>query len=976
MLPNLLFICILSSIFTHSHSQCLPNQQTILLQLKKELIFNSTISTKLVQWNQSDEWHGVECDAAGNVVSLQLDHEAISGGMEDSSSLFKLVYLQKLNLAYNDFSILPIPKGIPKLTYLTHLNLSYAGFDGQVPSEILSLGRLVSLDMSNEYTSLTLEHPNLEMLLQNLTGLRELYLDGVGILSSHEKTKWSHIISSYAPNITRLSMRFCLLSGPLAKSFWKLRFLSVLRLDSNDLSTVVPDLFAGFTSLTTLSLIGCQLNSSFHSKLFQIPSLQNVDLSENSLSGSIGPFLGTGSFESLVLTRNNFSGSIPSSIGNLENLSMLDLSFCQFSGTIPSTFANLTKLVHVDLQYNLFTGSIPTALFEGLSNLSYLRLNSNSFSGHIPHSLFALPSMKRLHLKSNKFTGLVEEFPIVNVSSMVLLDLRDNRLEGPIPSSLFQLQSLELLLLSGNMFNGTVQLDKIRDLANLTSLDLSGNNLLVDGGDDNSSTYGPSRIQDLSLGSCNLRVIPGFLKDSDIRNLDLSDNRIVGGIPSWIWEKQLKGLDLSLNLFTDLEKPYHIPASLEKLDLHSNQLKGDLQRFVPPNITSNLETLLLGNNSFSGTIPTSLCNVSSLFAIDLSSNNLSGSIPPCLIENILELDLGRNSLSGGIPDNFPTTCLLNYLDLHNNTLEGKIPRSLKGCESLAFLNIGNNMINDTFPCILPPSLHVLVLHTNRFHGEVKCHKDWPELQILDISSNNFSGRLESVNFSSWKRMTELQGDDDTSLFTSGVIITMKGMPREYGGILSDFGTIDFSSNDFQGQIPDAVGDLISLHQLNFSHNAVSGSIPKSLGKMGMLESLDLSYNRLTGRIPAEIGGLTFLGFLNLSYNDLGGQIPNGPQLQNFQADSFRGNPKLCGFNLNVTCIRSDNNDSSEHENVEDKREVEWKYVFAALGFVVGVGIVVWLLLFCRRFREKYFNKIDDIVDGVFEAINKRRHVKT
>ncbi|KAL1542431.1 receptor-like protein 7 [Salvia divinorum] len=950
MLPNLLFICMLSSfIFTHSNSQCLPNQQALLLQLKEELIFNSSISTKLVQWNRSDEWHGVECDAAGNVVSLHLDHEAISGGMEDSSSLFQLTHLQRLNLAYNDFSYLPIPKGIHKLTYLTHLNLSYAGFDGQVPPEVLSLRRLVSLDMSNEYTSLSLEHPNLEMLLKNLTGLRELYLDSRDIVSSHEKTKWSHIISSYLPNITRLSMRFCSLSGPLAEAFWQLRSLSVLRLDSNDLSTVVPDSFASFPSLTNLSLAGCQLTSSLHSKIFQIPSLQNLDLSENLLSGSIGPFPRTGSLESLVLSNNNFSGSIPSSISNLGALSTLDLSRCQFSGSIPSTFANLTKLVHVDLQYNLFTGSLPTALFEGLSDLSYLRLNSNSFSGRIPHSLFALPSMKRLHLKSNKFIGLVEEFPIANASSLVLLDLRGNRLEGPIPDSLFQLQSLELLLLSGNVFNGTVQLDKILSLANLTSLDLSGNNLLVDGGNDSSSTYGPSRIKELSLGSCNLRVIPGFLKDSDIRQLDLSDNRIVGEIPSWIWEKQLVGLDLSLNLFTDLQKPYHIPASLEKLDLHSNQLRGDLQRFVRPNITSNLQVLLLGNNSFSGTIPTSLCTASGLSAIDLSSNNLSGNIPPCLVENILELDLGRNNLSGGIPDHFPTNCLLNYLDLNSNALEGKIPRSLKGCESLEFMNIGSNMINDTFPCMLSESLNVLVLHSNSFHGEVKCHKDWPELQILDISSNDFSGRLESVNFTSWKRMTQLKGDDDTSFYTRGVIITMKGMPREYGGILSDFGTIDFSSNDFQGRIPDAVGDLISLRQLNFSHNAVEGSIPESVGKLEKLESLDLSNNRLTGAIPEELGGLTFLGFLNLSYNDLAGQIPDGRHLQTFSADSFKGNPRLCGFNLNVTCIRSDNNDSTEHENVEDKREIEWKYVSAALGFVVG-----------RRNR----------------SINKRRHVKT
>ena len=80
----------------------------------------------------------MECDASGYVISLQLDEEAISDGIGDSSSFFKFKYLRELSLALNHMSYYTdrIPKGIGNLTYLTHLDLSYASFGGQVPSEI------------------------------------------------------------------------------------------------------------------------------------------------------------------------------------------------------------------------------------------------------------------------------------------------------------------------------------------------------------------------------------------------------------------------------------------------------------------------------------------------------------------------------------------------------------------------------------------------------------------------------------------------------------------------------------------------------------------------------------------------------------------------------------------------------------------------------------------------------------------------
>lgn len=194
-----------------------------------------------------------------------------------------------------------------------------------------------------------------------------------------------------------------------------------------------------------------------------------------------------------------------------------------------------------------------------------------------------------------------------------------------------------------------------------------------------------------------------------------------------------------------------------------------------------------------------------------------------------------------------------------------------------------NIINDNFPCMLSPNLIVLVLRSNRFHGEVRCNRSWPDLQMIDISSNNFSGSLESLNFSSWRGMVqrkvlEPRYDMDSGYYTFqrfAVTLIMKGQETELSKIWLDFGIIELSCNNFQGEIPNSIGEFRSLHFLNFSHNALDGSIPNSFGQLRKLESPDLSPNQLTGAIPVE---LTFISFLNLSYNELVGEIPNGRQL--------------------------------------------------------------------------------------------------
>nr|XP_011466448.1 PREDICTED: receptor-like protein 12 [Fragaria vesca subsp. vesca] len=86
------------------HSKCIPDQQQSLLHFKSNLLFNASLSTKLITWNSSTDccsWVGVICSTNGRVMGVDISSESISGGIDNSSSLFHLQNLQNLNLAYN-----------------------------------------------------------------------------------------------------------------------------------------------------------------------------------------------------------------------------------------------------------------------------------------------------------------------------------------------------------------------------------------------------------------------------------------------------------------------------------------------------------------------------------------------------------------------------------------------------------------------------------------------------------------------------------------------------------------------------------------------------------------------------------------------------------------------------------------------------------------------------------------------------------
>ncbi|KAL8538247.1 hypothetical protein ACS0TY_000284 [Phlomoides rotata] len=246
---------------------------------------------------------------------------------------------------------------------------------------------------------------------------------------------------------------------------------------------------------------------------------------------------------------------------------------------------------------------------------------------------------------------------------------------------------------------------------------------------------------------------------------------------------------------------------------------------------------------------------------------------------------------------------LAMLGLNGNHLQGTLPPSLANCTHLEVIDLGNNMIKDTFPQWLHtlPQLKILILKSNNFYGSITSpftNNSFTNLQIFDLSYNNFTGLLPEKLFARLQAIKNQSISPADRLYMGrksyeySVTLAVKGAVVEFTKVLKILNTVDLSSNNFIGSIPDSLSNLTSLRLLNLSHNSIHGSIPPALGHMSNLEQLDLSSNQLTGGIPQTLTSLTFLADLNLSHNHLIGPIPLGNQFLTFSNESYAGNSGL------------------------------------------------------------------------------------
>jgi len=103
------------------------------------------------------------------------------------------------------------------------------------------------------------------------------------------------------------------------------------------------------------------------------------------LQGELGAHLGNLSFLHVNLTNTRLTGPIPSDIGRLPRLRVVDLGHNSLSGSIPNSIGSFVMLQVLSLEYNQLSGPVPPSIFN-MSRLETMFLGSNNLVGPIPRN--------------------------------------------------------------------------------------------------------------------------------------------------------------------------------------------------------------------------------------------------------------------------------------------------------------------------------------------------------------------------------------------------------------------------------------------------------------------------------------------------------------------------------------------------------------------------------------------------------------
>ncbi|KAG5628562.1 hypothetical protein H5410_000279 [Solanum commersonii] len=411
------FICQLAFSSSLPHHLCPKDQALSLLQFNHMFTINPDDSydckfshPKTHSWNKSTDccsWDGVHCDKiTGQVIELNLTCSGLQGKFHSNSSLFQLSNLKRLDLSHNDFSGSLISPKFVEFSNLTHLDLSNSNFMGLIPFEISHLSKLHVLHIVDQYGFILGPH-NIELLLKNLTQLRELDLEGVNISSTIPLNFYSYLTNLWLP--------YTELRGILPERVFHLSNLESFYLSNNvELTVRFP---------TT------KWNSS--------ASLMMLYLGYVNITGKIPElFSHLTSLHELDMRDSNLAGPIPKPLWNLTHIESLFLDDNHLEEPI-SHFSIFEKLKDLSLRNNNFDCRLEFLSFNrSWSQLETLDFSSNFLTvpiRNIPSWIFSLPSLNSLHLSDNHFSGKIQEF---KSNTLTEVDLRQNQLQGPLPNSL------------------------------------------------------------------------------------------------------------------------------------------------------------------------------------------------------------------------------------------------------------------------------------------------------------------------------------------------------------------------------------------------------------------------------------------------------------------------------------------------------------------------------------------------------------
>ncbi|KAK1288707.1 hypothetical protein QJS10_CPB19g01275 [Acorus calamus] len=389
----------------------------------------------------------------------------------------------------------------------------------------------------------------------------------------------------------------------------------------------------------------------------------------------------------------------------------------------------------------------------------------------------------------------------------------------------------------------------------------------------------------------------------ELKELYLSSNGIAGWInPQDIWHLQ----------------------KVQQLDMSFNNLNDEsIARLIVPwiyNLTSLFELGLSGNNLKEINW---ISNITSLRSLDLSSNQIKDFSDLCQLQDLQFLYLSENSMKGNIDTcGFWGLQNLEHLDLSLNQIES-VGSGIFNITSARHIDLSNNMIKD-----LPSDLCQL-----------------QDLQQLDLTQNSMKGNIDTC---------------------------LKSLVPTQVCHMQNLHILDLSNNYLTGTIPRCLKNISSwIIDSPTDYERGISDIENIFGFYMYAIPTDLVVTSLTtkGEIPSQLVKLHTLSVFRVAYNNLSGIIPYKDQFCTFNKSSFEGNPGLSGVLIEKNCWSMQGTSQTYHDsNIGDHEDTSKTidndvifYSFIAASFAIGFWGVIAVLAFNKNGRIKFFMAADDFL---------------
>ncbi|RDX71870.1 Leucine-rich repeat receptor-like protein kinase TDR, partial [Mucuna pruriens] len=358
------------------------------------------------------------------LTDLDLSDNFLSGSIPESFS--ELENLSLLSLMYNEMSG-TVPEGIAQLPSLETLLIWNNRFSGLLPQSLGRNSKLKWVDVStnnlvgNIPPDICVNGVLFKLILfsNNFTG----GLSSISNCSSlvrlrlEDNSFYGEITLkfSHLPDILYVDLSKNNFVGGIPSDISKATKLEYFNVSYNhQLRGIVPAQMWSLPQLQNFTASSCGIIGDLP-PFESCKSVSVIDLDNNNLSGIIPNSVSKcQALEKIKLSNNNLKGHIPDELANIPVLGVVDLSNNKFNGPIPAKFGSSSSLQLLNVSFNNISGSIPTGK-------SFKLMGSSAFVGNSELCGAPLRPCDSVGILGSKATWKITRIVLLSVGLLIVL---------------------------------------------------------------------------------------------------------------------------------------------------------------------------------------------------------------------------------------------------------------------------------------------------------------------------------------------------------------------------------------------------------------------------------------------------------------------------------------------------------------------------------------------------------------------------